>query len=273
MGNELTRIVSDIHYGDRACRVGSLGQLRPLLEGAAALVLNGDTLDTRPGRHSERTARLRGEALDFVGSAGKPVILLTGNHDPDLPGRNFLELADGQVLVVHGDVLFDSIVPWSQDAPVIRQRLIAALAALPEDQRSSLEGQLSAFRSVACSVPQLHQSETNPLRYAVRVAADTVWPPHRAFLVLKAWREAPGRAEALARRHRPRARFIVVGHTHRPGVWRTPSGVVVINTGSFCRPFGATTAEISADSVRVRRVEKRGDAFHPGRTVAEFPLP
>jgi predicted phosphodiesterase len=64
----------------------------------------------------------------------------------------------------------------------------------------------------------------------------------------------------------------VVGHTHRPGVWRTPSGVVVINTGSFCRPFGAATAEVSADHLRVRRVEKRGDAFHPGRTLAEFPL-
>ncbi len=203
MGHELTRIVSDIHFGDHACRVRSLEQLRPLLDGATSFVLNGDTLDTRPGMHSARTARLRAEVLDFAGSSGTPVSILRGNHDPDLPGRDSLDLADGRVLVTHGDVLFDSIVPWSQDAPVIRQRIIAALAALPEDQRSSLEGQLGAFRGVSASIRQLHQSETNPLRYAACVLADTVWPPYRALLVLKAWREAPDRAAALAGRHRP----------------------------------------------------------------------
>jgi len=33
---DFTRIFSDIHYGDRASRVHSLAQLRPLLEGPAA---------------------------------------------------------------------------------------------------------------------------------------------------------------------------------------------------------------------------------------------
>ncbi len=64
----------------------------------------------------------------------------------------------------------------------------------------------------------------------------------------------------------------MIGHTHRPGVWKMPSGLVVINTGSLCRPFGAVAAEVSRDAVRVRRVEQRGDHFHPGRIAAEFPL-
>jgi UDP-2,3-diacylglucosamine pyrophosphatase LpxH len=273
VGPQLTRIVSDIHYGERGSRVRSFGQLRPLLDGATSLVINGDTLDTRPGRDPQRTARMRREVLDFAGSAGKPVTFLTGNHDPDLSGQHELEFADGRVLVIHGDVLFDDIVPWSKDAPVIRQRIRAALAALPAGTARSLGARFATFRSVAASTPQLHQSETNPLRYAIRLAGDSVWPPQRVLAVLRAWREAPERAAALAREHRPRARFILVGHTHRPGIRTTASGVVVINTGTFCRPFSPMAADISPDRIRVRRVVQGADGFHLGRLVAEFPLP
>jgi len=48
----VTRIFSDLHFGDRASRARRLAQLRPLLDGVDALVLNGDTLDTRPGPRS-----------------------------------------------------------------------------------------------------------------------------------------------------------------------------------------------------------------------------
>ena len=158
----------------------SLSQLRPLLEGVTSLVFNGDTLDTRPSKDPAGAEAARREVLDFVGSAGTPVTFLTGNHDPDISQQHSLEFADGRILVTHGDILFDSIVPWSKDAPMIRTRIIAALAALPGDASSRLEGRLSAFRSVAASVSQLHQSEPNPLRYLIRLASDTIWPPHRA---------------------------------------------------------------------------------------------
>jgi len=272
VGAQLIRIISDVHFGDRSCRVRSLSQLRPLLEGASAFVFNGDTLDTRPSRDGQRTERLRREVLEFSASAGIPVTFLTGNHDPDLTGDSVLEFAGGSVLVLHGDILFDAIVPWSKDAPVIRARIAAALAGVPQDGPGALEGRLAAFRSVAATVHQLHQSETNPLRYVAKLATDTVWPPHRVVSILRAWRQAPGRAAALAQRHRPKARFIIIGHTHKPGIWRMPSGVVVINTGSFSRPFAAMTAEISADALRVRRVVERDGEYHPGREVAQFPL-
>jgi predicted phosphodiesterase len=272
VGSRITRIVSDVHYGDRSSRVRSLAQMRPLLAGADALILNGDTLDTRPEKDPERTEARRREVLAFFGGAGIPVTFLTGNHDPDMSRLHEIGLEGGRVLVTHGDVLFESIVPWSQDAAMIRSKVIAALASVPEDGTCALESRLSVFRSVAGSIPQRHQAEPDPLKYALRLAGDTVWPPNRALKILRAWREAPGRAAALARRHRPKARFVVIGHTHKPGVWRTASGVVVVNTGSFSPPFGALVAEVETGAIRVRKVEvKRGD-FHPGRTIAEFPL-
>jgi len=270
VGAHLIRIVSDVHFADRSSRVRALSQLRPLLEGAGSLVLNGDTLDTRPDRNPQRTAERRREVLDFFASAGTPVTFLTGNHDPDLSRQHAVEFEGGRILVTHGDVLFDAIVPWAKDAATIRQKVLAALAALPGDGSCRLDGRLAAFRSVAATIPQRHQSEPDPLRYALRLAGDTVWPPQRALSMLRAWREAPGRAAALARRHRPRAQFIVIGHTHIPGVWQTASGIVVINTGSFCRPFGAMAAEITPGRIRVRRIESRQGEFHPGPKVAEF---
>jgi predicted phosphodiesterase len=266
------RIVSDVHFAEQASRVRSLGALRPLADGVSMLVFNGDTMDTRPGKDDRRTAQIRRDMLDFFGSCGTPVTLLTGNHDPDITRQHSLELASGRVLVTHGDVLFESIVPWSNEAKIMRQKVIQALAALPGDGSSRLEGRLDAFRSAAASIHQRHQSEHDPFRYAMRLAGDTVWPPDRLFKILRAWSEAPGRAAALATRHRPRASFIIIGHTHRPGVWRMPSGIIVINTGSFCRPFGAMVAEVGAATLLVRRVVRRDGAFHPGPQVAEFPL-
>jgi len=252
--------------------VRALGQLRPLLEGADLFVLNGDTLDTRTGGDAARTDRLRREVQGFFASCGTPVAFLTGNHDPELDGRHSMEFEDGRVLVTHGDVLFEDIVPWSGEGELIRHKVREAVAALPPDGSAGLDGLLGAFKSVEASIPQRHQSETNPLRYAIRLANDTVWPPRHAIRMIRAWREAPVRASALARKHRPKARCVVVGHTHKPGVWRYPGGFSVVNTGSFSRPFGAFTAEVTPGMVRVRRVESRRGEFHPGRTVAEIPL-
>lgn len=272
MGSPLIRIVSDVHYADRSSRVRSLRQMRPLLEGATSFVLNGDTLDTRAGKNPVRTKEKRREVLEHFGSVGVPVTFLTGNHDPDLSGEHALEFEEGRVLVTHGDVLFDTIVPWSHDARMIKRMVVAALAEIPAEEAGKLDRQLGAFRAVSAAVPQRHQSEPNLFRYGIRLANDTVWPPWRALSILRAWREAPGRADALARKHRPKAAFVLIGHTHKPGVWRMKSGLVVVNTGSFCTPFGAMAADIGSGMVRVRHVESRGGEFHPGASVAEFPL-
>ena len=112
-----TRIFSDLHYGDRASRVRSLGQIAPLLDGPARIVVNGDTLDTRPGKHPRRTAELLAEVRRFFADESPPADLLTGNHDNDISETHALELAGGRVFITHGDVLFEDIVPWGRDAP------------------------------------------------------------------------------------------------------------------------------------------------------------
>ena len=117
MPGETIRILSDLHYGEHASRVRSLAQLRPLLDGATRLVVNGDTLDTRPGPDPDRTDRTKEEVRAFFDEVGAPVTFLTGNHDPDFSPNALADLAEGRVLVTHGDILFSDIVPWGRAPP------------------------------------------------------------------------------------------------------------------------------------------------------------
>ncbi len=272
MAAALTRIFSDLHYGDRASRIRSLAQLRPLLAGVDHLVLNGDTLDMRPGPSPAHTARCRDEVLAFFPTHTSHVTFLTGNHDADFSPHHALDLADGAVFATHGDIFYDDIVPWSQDAPAIRKKITAALAALPAAERPLLSARFAVWRQVAAEIPQRHQSERRWLRFAFYFIRDTVWPPDRMWRVIRTWRDAPNCAAAFARTHRPQAKAIITGHTHRPGVWRTSAGVTVINTGSFCRPLGCCIVDLADGRGIVRNMVERGGEFRLGAPLAEFSL-
>ena len=272
MPTEVIRIFSDLHYGDRGSRIRSLPALAPLFEGAGSLVLNGDTLDTRPGPTPDAMTALREEVREFFARSAPRATFLTGNHDPDISTRHTLDLAGGKIFVTHGDVIFDDLVPWGQDAPLVRRLIAEQLAALDPEARGRLDPLLAVYRRVAAAIPQRHQSERNGLKYTLGFLADTVWPPSRVLHVLRAWRRAPGLTATLARRHRPAARFAVIGHIHHPGFWRRPDGMVVLNTGSFCPPLGGCVIDVHPDRVTLRRVAPRRGEFHLGRTVAEFAL-
>ncbi|PAW83356.1 MAG: hypothetical protein B9S27_00505 [Opitutia bacterium Tous-C8FEB] len=272
MAPELTRILSDVHYGDHAGRLRRLEELDPLLDGVDHLVLNGDSVDTRPSAQPAHSTRCRTELLAFCADRVPRLTLVTGNHDPDLSTCHHLDLAGGEVFVVHGDILYPSLVPWSRDAPVVRQRLKQEFRCTAPETRGSLEGRSSAFRRVSASLPQRHPPGIPAWRALLSFFADTVWPPHRAALILHSWFVLPGRAARLGRRHRPAARFVLTGHTHYPGCWRPRIGPVIINTGSFTRPLGALAVDLRDGALRVRPVERRSSHYHLGQPRAEFAL-
>ncbi len=268
----LTRIFSDVHYGDRSSRVKRLHQLRPLAEGVDQLVLNGDTIDTRPGPFPAYTEQLRAEARDFARTLGRPTTLVTGNHDPDLEAPHAVDLAGGRVFATHGDVVFSNIVPWSRDVPLINRLFAAELARLTPAVFEDMDEHLALCRRVSAQVPQRHQGEQQFSKYAVSFVRDTVWPPTRTLRILAAWHRAPKLAAEFARRHRPQAQFILTGHTHRPGIWQRRGQPTVINTGSFCPPTGGQAVDLAGDRLRVRRIDYRGGEFYAGEVIAEFSL-
>ncbi len=266
----MIRIISDIHYGDKASGVVDLNQLLPLFEGANSVIFNGDTLDTRHGPNPLKTAQDLAQMNAFLAGLKIPITCITGNHDPDFSSIHHLNLAQDQVFVMHGDLAFDSIVPWGKDAPMLRKQIKDGLERLGANV--SLEEKLSLYRRLSKDLPQGHQAEKNSVKYAAKFLKDTAWPPWRLLYMLNAWRCMPKQTAQISALVRPRARFVITGHTHWPGVWKTKQGITVINTGSFCPPLGQSLVELNTDLLVVRSIKRKNGSYYPGKRICEFLL-
>jgi predicted phosphodiesterase len=268
------RIFSDLHFRDPRGELHDLAHFAPLLGDADRVVFNGDSIDT----HIPSLARHTGELLDFARRSGREIDWLSGNHDPDFADRAELSLADERVWVTHGDVFFEAIAPWSHHAAELRRRLAELSAGLPSDDLARVETRLRLHRLVARALPDPeHLFEPGLFNRAYRVA-HALFPPRRLVSILHTWATTPRVVAALARAQRPRARVVLLGHTHYPGVWRVPGrgaepAITVVNTGSFTRPFGALFAELRGERLRVLRIRRCGRGFEPGDEIAALDLP
>ena len=268
---DVTRIFSDLHYGDPASRVRSLAALQPLFSGADRVVFNGDSVETRRSPVSHATNRIREEFLDFTSNTTPGCTVIAGNHDPDLSPIHKLELLGGLVFITHGEVLFDDLVPWSREQPQIKEFYRLALAALSAGAREIPDERLAAAKRACARLELLDDPHPRHPWGRFQRTLGIFWPPHHIVAMARAWLQLPTRAEEFARRYHPGIRFILVGHTHLPGVW-IRSGLVVINTGSFCPPFSCYAVDVSIEQIVVRQVRHSGGCFALGRVVAAFAL-
>ncbi len=270
MSAPVIRIFSDLHYRDATSRLQTLAAFAPLLRGADEIIFNGDTVDTQIPPHLSHLDEVRA----FFAHAGPRVTFLSGNHDPDISTLSETSLCDDRVWITHGDVFFDEIAPWSRYRPEFARRLAALTANIPPAELALIETRLRLNRLVCRDLPEntdlLHHTFASRLIRLFRA----LFPPEQALTILRSWRDTPRLVATLTRAQRPRARVVILGHTHYPGVWRVPGSypLTVINTGTWSRPFAPRFVELSGNRIRVIRINAAGGAFHPGRVVAEFPL-
>ena len=141
------------------------------------------------------------------------------------------------------------------------------MAGLGEEARADFEERLVAVRRTALSL-EMHEPRTARGRWAgLATTLREGWPPWRVLQIVRAWVRTPRLADELAGRFRPRARFVVIGHTHFAGVWGR-GGRVVVNTGSFLPLSGRYAVRIDPDQLEVRKVERRKGEWVLGRRVA-----
>jgi predicted phosphodiesterase len=265
------RILSDIHLGNRASLVLEPEVVAPLFQGVGTIVLNGDTFDHRRRERGKAPNHPIELFENLARREGVELVMIAGNHDPDCSPVYHLDLAHGQILVTHGDVLYPEIAPWSHFAVQFREMIQKELDELENPGGYTLEHLLATNKSVARQIlTQPHfYFPTNEgfIRHLLRY----LWPPVQILRILGSWQRLPVSAAQLAEDHRLEARFVIVGHTHFPGIWNR-QGRCIINTGSFLPLLGRRLVDIHEDHLKVRKIRRSNKRFEPGRVVRRMAL-
>jgi len=268
---EPIRIISDLHLGHAASLLTDAGQLRPLLEGIGTLVVNGDAaellMESRVAMGREQLEKLR----ELCREAGVEALFINGNHDPEISTINHLDLAGGAILATHGDMLFTDLAPWCSESLKIGRVHREMLSAMDDTLLEDFEARLRLVKDaiVTVGLPELNLPQGMFARWVL--FAQEAWPPTKPFTILRCWRESPRRAAALARVFRPRARFVLIGHVHRPGIHRLGPRVI-INTGSFTPLLGRLAVDIAGGALSVRKICQVSGSYAVGKEIAHFPI-
>jgi len=266
---EPIRIVSDLHFGHPASVIERAEQLIPLFRDAKTVIFNGDTAELRYRRGRRIGMRNFRIMRETCIAAGAQPVFINGNHDPMLSELSHVDLAGGAVLVTHGDLLFHDISPWSHDAEILAAAHTRELAGLKDDAFLDFEKRLKASKRAALAI-ELHKTHMRRDKLAaIRTVLRECWPPWRPFQIFHSWAVTPGRAEVLARTFRPRARFILIGHTHCYGHWqRGPR--VIINTGSFLPLSGRMAVDLQGSTLTIRHIVAERGIFKAGPPIRQF---
>lgn len=222
-------ILSDLHLG-RPDGVHSVEELDALVTPGATIVLNGDTAELHDPHFQSRAEDEYARLQEIAATRGALLRVLAGNHDPFLSRERLLELADGCVIVTHGDSFHPSIAPWSESASVMREAWERSMAAQPAERRESLDARFEAARDAAVAE---WLASGNGVRHST--LRKFLLHPWRGAAVAWYWARYPSMAANFALRYAPEAAVVVIGHSHRAGMWRR-AGRTIMNTGAFTWP-------------------------------------
>jgi predicted phosphodiesterase len=225
------RIFSDLHLGHKVSRINDVAALRPLLEGVNVAIFNGDTWQELARAFRPKAEAMLGALKAMCGEAGVSPVFLSGNHDPGWPGEGWLPLANGKVVVTHGDAILHSGSPWKREIMANPARVEAIWNAHPNANVDATE-RIRLARAIAS---ELRTTEHPVGRSFLMRAWDAAVPPGRALHMIDAWMRQGTEAVRFCERYFPNAEVLVIGHFHRAGCW-IHRDRLIINTGSFMSP-------------------------------------
>ncbi|NQU44265.1 hypothetical protein HQ520_13330, partial [bacterium] len=185
-----------------------------------------------------------------------------------------LELAGGRVLVTHGHIVYPGVSPWRPGHRLIERLRGEARAALSQDRRETLSGELEA----AALALEEYYADIKKWRtcrpFLSRLVGLPWWlaRPDSLWRLIRARHGHPAQAATILEKFNLPARFLIIGHFHRSGVW--PIGQrVVINTGHYGRHLGSPMrVVISENLLRCEQVREEVDGYKVGPETARFHL-
>ena len=261
-------ILSDTHLGRPSGAAVSVAALRPLWKDASNLIINGDVAEVHHPQHWAQAATQLLQLLDLCERDNVALTILSGNHDPFIGEVRHLHLADDKVFVTHGDALHPAIAPWSPAAGRMRKAHEEALAEIEPESRNHLESRLAAAQKASqAEWSDLEDEAGHSSLFAMLIR------PWAIVQVLHYWHVFPKLVSRFVKDYSPQARFAILGHTHRPGIWKI-DGRVIINTGAFGFPGKPWAVCLQDNRLEVWPIILRGGLYEfAAEPIASFQLP
>ena len=255
-------VISDLHLG-RTAMTERVEEIAPLIDAASTLVINGDVAELHVRTWAEDAARELERLRERCRRSGTHLVVIAGNHDPEITKRRHLTLAGGTLLVTHGDVIHESLAPWSDAAGIIRTRHREVIEGMPPSERGTLPALFEACRAAAkaeCETLGDLGRPTTPLSALAK--------PWKLFAITRFWWSHARKLDRFADAHVPTSRVILTGHSHRAGIERIGHRTI-INTGCFGIPGPALGVVLGPDGLEVRRIlrERRNRSRSLGPVV------
>ena len=261
------RILSDLHLGHRVSRISSVESLRLLIAGAGTVIFNGDTWQELARPFRARSQEMLDELKALCASEGAEAVFLSGNHDPGWPGPGWVELADGRILITHGDALYAAGSPWSREA-LSRHEMIRVLWEKHRSAENDPAERLVLAREMAIALRAVEYPKGKKIWHR---ACEAIHPPRRAFEMLRVWAGQADAAAAFAEKYFPKAEIVVKGHFHRSGIWKK-RGRLIVNLGAFMNPCAAYWADFDGNQFRCGKIDESGVPYRLGEVSGVWRL-
>jgi predicted phosphodiesterase len=259
---EPVRILSDLHLGHKVSRIGNVSALRPLIAGVGTVIFNGDTWQELAEPFRERSAVMLGQLKSLCAEEGAEALFLSGNHDPGWPGRGWVDLAGGRIIITHGDALLEAGSPWKREILNSRRRVEELWSRHPDASRN-VDERIEVAREIARELSSLEY----PLgRHILKRAWDAAIPPLRALKMLEAWFTQGSVGARFCENYFPNAEMLIIGHFHHLGCWQC-NGRTIVNTGSFLDPGRAHYLQWNDGWLIRGEIDENPDECRPGRKL------
>ncbi len=267
---EPVTIFSDMHIAHPASLVREPAQVRGLLPSSGTVIFNGDTVEMRSEQDREEGRANRDLLVTMCREAGCEPIFLTGNHDLLVSERHYVEMYGGKVLITHGDILFHGVSPWSHESHMIAEEHTRLLESLAPHEMGDFEVRMATVKKASRVLEKFYVARRSLVSVAKNILLEFM-PPWRPASVLWYWHKAPGRAVEVLEQFKPDARFMLIGHMHRAGIWLR-DGKVIINTGCFFPFVGRYFLRIEAAQIHVTHIRRGPGGFIPGNVHRTFQI-
>ncbi len=248
-------ILSDLHMGARPGQTPTASQLRPLWKGMDRLVLNGDAAELHHARCVDEAEAQSRAMVDACTEDGVGVCAIAGNHDPFISRLARLSLRDDRVLITHGHTIHRT-----EPKPLVSGQILEAgdersMAAEHRLDRIGLDAALERSRELQ---PPPEEFDT-PQNFLGSIGYG-LSRPAVLLKIIRYWHNFPRWSVRYAQQVQPAAQVVIVGHSHRHGIWRIGSRLVV-NTGSPTWPGRPWAVRLIGDELTVHRIIRSRSAW------------